>query len=361
MKILILYTYNSGLLSQFYQELSEKLCSDGFEVDNFYLKNKKTYFEQNGVAIYGEERRGLVHNYKAIYKIIKQSKPDVVISNFSYINPAILFGKLLGVKRNIAWFHTAFGHTKPSLLKVWNKTMYLNMADVVLANSTVLQNEMHSVYKVSKEKIRRIPFWTNIANYQSHTNQLQITKNEAVINIGCPGRLVADKNHALVIEAVFELKQSHEQSIRLYSAGNGPYRKELEILVRDLKLEHEVVFLGLLDVEKMTAFYEAMDVVVLPSFHEAFGLVFIEAIALGTPVLVSNAFGALDFIDSDKFPMEDFSFNPHKKLELIDKLEPYLNNDGKSSDYFRTMYAKTFEKEVIYNQVKAVILNQTTP
>ena len=360
MKILILYTYNSGLLSQFYQELSERLCADGFEVTNFYLKHEKSHFEKNGVTIYGEKRRGFVHNYSTIYKIIKQTRPEVVISNFSYINPAVLFGKLLGVKRNIAWFHTAFGHTKPSLLKVWNKTMYLNMADVVLANSKLLQNEMHTVYKVSKKKTRRIPFWTNIANYRSTSNQLQIEKDETIINIGCPGRLVADKNQALVIEAVYELKRKHEQSICLYIAGDGPYRKQLETLVKDLKLEQEVVFLGLLDVKKMTAFYEAMNVVVLPSFHEAFGLVFIEAIALGTPVLVSNAFGALDFVDSEKFPLEDFSFNPHEKLELINKLEPYLISAGKSSDYFKTMYAKTFEKEVIYNQVKAVILNQTT-
>ena len=357
MKVLILYTYNSGLLSQFYQELSEKLCADGLEVDNFYLKNKKAYFEQNGVSVYGEERCGIVHNYQAIYRIIKQSKPEVVISNFSYINPAILFGKLLGVKRNIAWFHTAFGHTKPSLLKVWNKTIYLNMADVVLANSKVLQNEMHTVYKVSKEKTKRIPFWTNISSYCSSASQLQISKDETVFNIGCPARLVADKNHALVIEAVFQLKQSHEQAMRLYIAGDGPNRKQLETLVQELNLEQEVVFLGLLDVEQMVAFYEAMDVVVLPSFHEAFGLVFIEAIALGTPVLVSEAFGALDFIDSIKFPLEAFSFNPHELTDLIDKLEPYIRNVGKSSDYFKMMYTTTFKKEVIYNQVKAVILN----
>src|SRR5690606_8731807 len=126
---------------------------------------------------------------------------DVVISNFSYINPAILFGRLLGVKRNIAWFHTAYGHTKPNKLNVWNKTVYLNMADVVITNSKSLQNEMHAVYQVSIEKTRRVPFWTNIDNYRSLDTPLKISKHENVINIGCPGRLLASKNHAMVIEA----------------------------------------------------------------------------------------------------------------------------------------------------------------
>jgi len=361
LKILILYTYNQGLLSEFFQELSERLCSDDFEVVNFYLKHKKDFFVQNKVRIYGEKRGHFTHNYKAIYQIIKKTKPDVVISNFSYINPAILFGKLLGVRQNIAWFHTAYGHTKPSWLKVFNKSIYLNMADVVLTNSTSLQKEMHGVYKVAIPKTRCVPFWTNISRHRTDSDPLKMVKDTSILNIGCPGRLVADKNQALVLQAIHKLKQTKGQTLRLYIAGSGPHQAPLEQLVEDLDLGQEVVFLGLLNVKEMTSFYEAMDVVVLPSFHEAFGLVFIEAIAMGTPVLVSNTFGALDFIDEKKFPLEDFSFDPHDIQELIDKLEPYLNYRGLSADYFKRLHEATFDKEVIYNQVKSVILNQNIP
>lgn len=284
----------------------------------------------------------------------------MVISNFSYINPAILFGKLLGVKKNIAWFHTAYGHTKPSKLKVWNKSLYLNLADVVLANSKMLQQEMHSVYKVAPNKTERIPFWTNIESYGSYSGWLDLAKSDKTINIGCPGRLLPDKNQRSVIEAVYHLKQRCSKSIRVYLAGDGPDRKNLESLVRELELQQEVVFLGLLDVPKMTCFYKAMDVVVLPSFHEAFGLVFIEAMALGTPVIVSNAFEALDFIDIEKFQIADFSFNPRALSELMVKLEIYMNNDGLKGKYFKSLYHHTFDKEVIFKQVKAIIQNQPT-
>ena len=100
-----------------------------------------------------------------------------------------------------------------------------------------------------------------------------------------------------------------------------------------------------------------MDVVVLPSIHEAFGLVFIEAIAMGTPVLVSNTFGALDFVDSQKFSLEDFSFDPHSIQGLIDKLEPYVFNKGLPKDFFIRMYRESFEKEEIYKQIKSIIIN----
>lgn len=356
MKILILYGYNKSLLSEFFQELSEKLYGDGFEVVNFYFKHQKASFNQNGVRIYGEKRRSLPSNYRAIYNIIKQTKPDVVISNFSYINPAILFGKLLGVSHNIAWFHTAFGHTQPNRFKVWNKSLFLRLADMVFTNSVQLEQEMHEVYKVAKTKTRRVPFWTNIAQYASQTIDLQLVKNPSVIAMGCPGRLLENKNHALVIKALHDLKQTTKQDVKLYIAGGGRYQPQLEALVSVLDLDNAVVFLGVLNVNEMTAFYKAMDVVVLPSFHEAFGLVFIEAIALGTPVLVSESFGALSFIDTQKFPLEDFCFSPDDQQDLVNKLAPYIVQEGLASDYFKSMYAKTFEKDVIYNQIRSLFL-----
>ncbi|WP_179018607.1 glycosyltransferase family 4 protein [Winogradskyella forsetii] len=358
MKILILYGYNQSLLSEFFQELSGKLSADGHEVINFYFKREKTSFMQNGVTVYGEIRKSLWANYRSIYSVIKQTKPDVVISNFSYINPSILFGKLLGVSHNIAWFHTAFGHTKPNQLKVWNKSLFLKMADLVLTNSELLEKEMHTVYKVSEQKTSRLPFWTNIANYASKTVTPYIKKKESIINIGCPGRLLEDKNHTLVIKALSELKKSSKQTIRLYIPGNGNYKPQLEELINNLGLEQDVIFMGRLNVKQMASFYQAMDIVVLPSFHEAFGLVFIESIAMGTPVLVSKSFGALCFIDSEKFPIQDFCFNPEAIQELINKLVPYIKRQGLPKDYFKRMYKETFEKQLIYNQIKSLVLNK---
>lgn len=349
------------MFSSFFQELSEKLSMDGIQVINFSLKQENSYCEQNGVNIHYDKRHGLVSNYVAIYKIIKRVQPDVIISNFSYINPAILFGKLFGVKTNIAWFHTAFGHTKPNILKVWNKSIYLNMADIVLTNSKSLQNEMHQVYKVAEERTRRIPFWTTIENYGSDANAFPISKHSDIINIGCPGRLLTNKNQKVVIKALHQLKQMSHKDVRLYIAGDGANKIQLEALVTVLGLKHEVIFLGVLNANGMASFYKAMNVVVLPSLHEAFGLVFIEAIALGTPVLVSNTFGALDFVDSQEFSLEDFCFDPQSIQELINKLEPYLLNKGLSKDYFKSMYDKTFEKEAIYQQIKSIILNQKSP
>ncbi|WP_203459560.1 glycosyltransferase family 4 protein [Lacinutrix sp. WUR7] len=358
MKILILYTYNQGLLSNFFQELSEKMHQDGFEVVNFYLKHQKDYFVQNGVSIYGDKKEGYFNTYFKIYKFIKKEKPDVIISNFSYINPAVLAGRLLGVKYNIAWFHTAYGHTKPSFIKVRNKTMYLNMASLVLANSKGLQEEMHTVYKVPRNRTRRVPFWTNIGDYKACAKTLHTLNKTKAFKIGCPGRLVSDKNHQTVIKAIRALKS--DRKVELYIAGNGAYKQELEALVEQLELNKQVVFLGNLSTIEMVAFYKSMDVVVLPSYHEAFGLVFIEAIALGTPVIVSSKFGALDFIDKEQFLLNSITFNPNAVADLIPRLQVYVDHKGLTTNYFRDLYAKTFKKEVIYQSIKNIIIHPKT-
>jgi len=356
LKILILYTYNKGLLSRFYQELSEKLAQDGHEVSNFYLKHKTAHFEQHGVQIHGAKRKSSYHNVIAIYNIIKRTKPNVVVSNFSYINPAILCGKLLGVKHNMAWFHSAYGYTKPSIFKIVNKSLYLNLADLVLTNSPQLEAEMHSVYKVPKRKTRSIPFWTNIEHYTPAEVPLLEPKPQNTVNIGCPGRLEFEKNQQIVIESIYELKHKIAQPIKLYIAGKGSAHSSLKILVEQLQLTKEVVFLGALSVNEMVTFYQNMDVVVLPSFHEAFGLVFIEAIALGTPVLVSSTFGALDFIDSGQFDVADFSFDPNSKEALVEKLSDLLQYGVLSSEFYKQLYSATFNKQLIYEQLKSILV-----
>src|SRR5690606_17065905 len=102
--------------------------------------------------------------------------------------------------------------------------------------------------------------------------------------------------------------------------GEGPLNIELKQKVSQMGLHGHVNFIGLLSAEQMLAFYRKMDVIVLPSLHESFGLVLIEALSLGKPVLVSSRFGALDFVDIGITDMKHFIFNPEDPEELAQKL-----------------------------------------
>ncbi|MEP5253960.1 MAG: glycosyltransferase family 4 protein [Winogradskyella arenosi] len=356
MKILLLYTYNPSFLSQFFTELAKLLSESGHEITCFSLKRDERIFREHNVRFIIQQQGGYWYNYKAIFNIVKQKQPDAIISNFSYVNPALLAGKLLGVSNNIAWIHSLNEQTKATARQIFIKKQFLKLSTKVVANSETTKNQIINAYGINIKNVVKIPFWTDI---------LALLKNDAIkkiegvpksiYTIGCPGRMSPDKNQKIILQALTTLNKNSLTSIRLIYAGDGSEKSNLQELSKTLKVSKQVEFLGVLSSEEMLKFYQDSDLIILPSLHEAFGLVFIEALALGVPVLVSDAFGALCFIDKKTPHIKDIIFNPTDVNELTQKLADIVNGDYLPSEYFKNLYDTNFKKEVILNQVKALI------
>lgn len=351
MKILIFHTYNRGYLSSFFHELSVKLTQDAHEVVCFSWKNSASNRVIDGVQVIVKKKEGYITNYRNVFNIIKKVRPDVILSNFSYVNPALLFGRLFRVKKSIVWFHSLNDQTKATMTNVIIKSSFLKLSDLIIANSHHTKNELHHAFKVPKLKIKTIPFWCSIE--QEVDDFKETAKDKSILKIGCPGRLVEHKNQKVVLEALAYFSKNNYE---FHIAGNGEYHKTLQEQSKQLGIENNVVFRGHLTATEMIVFYKDMDLIVLPSLSEAFGLVFIEAISLGTPVIVSSQFGALTFIENKK-DLENITFNPKSSDELIAKLEPYFNSDGLPSVYFQNLYNENFDKNTIYSSLYKVIVD----
>jgi len=109
------------------------------------------------------------------------------------------------------------------------------------------------------------------------------------------GRLHRVKNHAFLIEACARLKRSRRPFACLI-AGEGKERRPLQILIRRLGLEHEVVLLGHLSQSKLDAFYENSNLVVLTSRSEGLPLALMEAMARGKTVLAPSISGIPELV-----------------------------------------------------------------
>ncbi len=90
------------------------------------------------------------------------------------------------------------------------------------------------------------------------------------------------------------------QRPRLVIIGGGENSQDemarLRKLSQGLQVEDRVTFLGLIEQEKLPCFYNAADVCVVPSYYESFGLVGLEALACGTPVVAADVGGFEDII-----------------------------------------------------------------
>jgi|GEM_PF-2395893 len=354
MKILLLYMHNRAYLSKFFFELSTRLANDGFQVVNFSLKSQEKSFVKNNVPVIIQQKGGYFSNYIKIGRLIKHHKPDVILSNFSYDNPSLLFGALFGVKKRVVWSHSLIESMEPSWSNLVIKRLFLKLSNLVIANSYLTQEELQKHFKVPLKKIETIPFWSNISDQDHQSNDNKFAIEDEIIHIGSPGGFTPLKNQEVVIKVASEIKKFNT-NFKIYFAGRGITEDKLKQLVSDLNIEDNIVFLGNISPEDIVSFNKEMDVIILPSLNDAFGLVVIEALALGTPVIVSNKMGALTFIDKEKFDIQSFTFDATSERDLVRLLKPFFNKTSKPSEFYKKIYTETFQKDQIYNKIKKVL------
>ena len=116
--------------------------------------------------------------------------------------------------------------------------------------------------------------------------------------IGAMGRLHEVKGFDVLLKAAARLRDAG-QDFRLKIAGDGPELGALKALAASLGISDRVEFCGW--ATDPLAFIGGLDMFVVPSRHESFGLVVIEAMAAGVPVVASNTDGPVEVLKAGRF------------------------------------------------------------
>lgn len=124
-------------------------------------------------------------------------------------------------------------------------------------------------------------------------NEYQVTDRFTFLNIGS---LDANKDHASLIKAFAERFRDSGAQLRI--GGEGGLRAALERLAREVGVESQVTFLGPLDRRQVRREMQSAGCFVLTSRHETFGVVLVEALACGTPVVATRCGGPEDIVHS---------------------------------------------------------------
>lgn len=109
------------------------------------------------------------------------------------------------------------------------------------------------------------------------------------------GRLVQSKGHRFILRSLAELT-AEGLDIRYTIAGDGPLRPTLEALARELGLADRVSFTGAYRHAELPDMLRESDLFVLPGWPEAFGIVYLESLASGVPVIAASDGGASSFV-----------------------------------------------------------------
>lgn len=202
------------------------------------------------------------------------------------------------VKYQAAGYQPSIGETRLAIEK-----QVLEQANCVVATSP---QEQEALRKLVSEigDIQVISGGTNISNFRF------LSKTEARLKLGFDqtenivlyvGRFDPRKGVETLLQACANCQTKSQGNFRLVIAGGEDPHSEgdreeerIKLLAQELELTENILFTGRLDHDILPFYYAAADVCVVPSYYEPFGLVAVEAMACGTPVIASNV-GGLKF------------------------------------------------------------------
>ena len=113
------------------------------------------------------------------------------------------------------------------------------------------------------------------------------------------GRLAAEKNWETLLRAAAQVYTQHP-TLRLVLIGDGPDKQTLELLAAELGIAERVTFTGQVPFDEIPAYLKAADMFGFASVTETQGLVTIEAMAAGLPVVAVDGSGSHDIVDNGK-------------------------------------------------------------
>ncbi|WP_049985873.1 glycosyltransferase [Halobellus rufus] len=160
------------------------------------------------------------------------------------------------------------------------------------------------------------------------------------------GTLKPRKGFQHLMRAMTRVHES-KPNARLVIGGQGGMRGELETLAAELGIEDRTSLLGYLEPDVLNDWMNATDVFVLPSYSESFGVVQLEAMACGTPVVATENGGSEEVVTSDEYGL--LVEGPEAHDELAGAIETALDREW-DEDAIES-YANEYTWETVCEQI----------
>ena len=338
--------------------LSKELVRQGHEVYVITYPHKDIK-DIDGIHVIGTKGlnipgvRGLMFKMnakRALEELIKNVDIDIIHGH--YLFPAGAAAVEVGNEHSIKTYVTAHGsdmfelYKKQPLMRSTVRKVLKN-ADGVFAVSNALRHEIIATGVTGIADKTKISW--NSVDIDKFKNSGDLSfKEEYKLNdkpiVLFVGNLIKRKN----VDSLLEAKKIANSNYYLVIVGDGPLFKKLKNKVDEENIR-DVIFTG--SRNDVADIIPSADVLVLPSFSESFGLVLIEALACGKPVIGSNVGGITEIITEDV----GLLVNPNKVSSIAKAIDEVVNDEE-----FRHVLslnarnrAKDFSKVTIpYDEVK---------
>jgi glycosyltransferase involved in cell wall biosynthesis len=300
--------------------------------------NKVIQDSKGGVQTFASPNGSLIQRWLKMRKVFNQTlvenQYDLVVSHFALYTFPIL--NQLNSLSLVTHFHGPWAlesdvETKRPI-SIWlkkqiEKTVYNRSRQFIVLSQT-FRDLLHQEYQVPLEKIHIIPGGVDIDRFNINLSPTEARKQ---LNwhldrpiIFCIRRLAKRMGLENLITAMAQVR-SHKSDILLYIAGKGALANTLQTQIEELELTNNVKLLGYVPDEQLPLCYRAANFSVVPTIAlEGFGLIVIESLAAGTPVLGTPIGGIPEILRPFS---EDLVFEGCKPNQLATGIIAALSGD----------------------------------
>ena len=271
----------------------------------------------------------------SLWKIVRKERPDIIHAH--WILPqgftAAIISKILKIPVVVTAHAGDVFPLKNFLLRFLSK-FSARSAAVVTVNSNYTKAAVAKISKLGNIKV--IPMGVDLKLFSSASFSAAATVRKKY-GVGKNGKMLlfvgrlAEKKGVTYLIAAMKTVVKAFPNCKFVVVGEGPEKSSLMQQSQQLGLSYSIIFAGSVPNGVLPAFYKAADVFVLPSIFdskgdtEGLGVVLLEAIASGTPVVASNVGGIPDIIASNETGLLVEQKNPAALAAAIVSL---LKNSG---------------------------------
>jgi glycosyltransferase involved in cell wall biosynthesis len=274
------------------------LISKGVKVFNVNFSNKNIFL--------------FLIKFLSVLKIFKNVKPDIVhchlwISELCGLFLKLIYGKsfLLIVTKHLDsfFFEGSFG-TKNFLRGIFLERIIFFYTNHVIFISKEVKNFFAKKIDFNKKKYSVIYYGVNIKKFSKYNykEKIDLKKklniDDKTIIIGCVARHVEQKSLDIVIKSFSQFVQQNPKiKAKLIMVGKGHLESELKRLAKNLNISNKIIWIKYTN--KINLYFNLFHIFCLSSKYEGLGLVLLEALASGIPVLATRS-GAIPEIIKNK-------------------------------------------------------------
>lgn len=268
------------------------------------------YLKQRG-QIAGEiEKLGIPVKKFSFFSLVQHLKNHKIRIIHTHLYRANIIGriaaKLAGVPVIISSQRSIDGWKK--FYHVWDDKCTSYFCDLIISNSEASKNILVRREKIPPGKITVV--YNGIAPHKNTRTQ----EHKNAFTVAYIGRLHKEKGICLIPE-IAKLVSAKNNKITFLIYGDGPERQNLELRIKQLGLETNIIFAGWKnDLENI---YNSIDLLLLPSEEESFPQAALEAMSFGIPVMAADVGGVSELVENKKTGFLIKSREPEPFAEAI--------------------------------------------